>query len=452
MKKKLIVLTAAGLTVLLLASCGLLPRSQQQTPLATPATTLAPTPAMLTTPFPAATPVPTPVPTPAATPAPLPTPIVTPAPTVVPTMTPVTAPVNTNLPRITKNPTGETVKSGGKAQFVTRYENAKWAEWHFVSPDGTRDITYLDAQKEFTALKVIGGYTKDLTLDNIPGALNGWKVYCRFSNDYGAAKSESALITVSDTATQTQSGTATVTTASGNLPVVKKDPTGETVNVGGKAQFVTRYENAKIAEWHFISPDGTRDITYLDAQKEFPALKVINGYTKDLTLDNIPGALNGWKVYCHFTNDYGFTNSGAALITVNGQGAAKAATPTPTPTPAATAVPFVQRTGFEGRWAEEIAGRGQIQFSYRAEGGMNVTVTWGGSAFERACWTMTANAAGNDVMTYSNGHYWIETYTDETHYTVSNETFNGTGSFSLQNGKLLWHNDQTGEDSTFIPA
>ena len=65
-----------------------------------------------------------------------------------------------------------------------------------------------------------------------------------------------------------------------------------------------------------MSPDGSRDIDYALAEKEFPTMKIINGYTKDLTLDLIPAAANGWRVYCRFSNDAGSVKSGSALITV----------------------------------------------------------------------------------------------------------------------------------------
>lgn len=106
--------------------------------------------------------------------------------------------------------------------------------------------------------------------------------------------------------------------ASANLPSVTKDPTDETVPVNGKCQFVTRYENAELAEWHFVSPDGRWDLVYTDAQKLFPTLTIINGYAKDMTLDNIPVELNWWQVYCRFTNDAGSADSGFARITVLG--------------------------------------------------------------------------------------------------------------------------------------
>ena len=223
-----------------------------------------------------------------------------------------------------------------------------------------------------------------------------------------------------------------------NLPRVTKSPTDETVLVNGTCQFVSRYENARLAEWHFISPDGTRDIDYTKAQEEFPTLTVLNGYTKDLTLKTIPETLNGWRVYCRFSNDAGSVNTGSALITVlNGQG-------TPAPAP--------QSQGFEGRWAEEIAGRCQIVFSYKGEGSVYADISWSSSAAERSRWQMTADVYRDDIMVYDDAHYWYETWSDDRHFTVSDESFGGSGSFYMQDGKLHWHNDQTNEDTVFIPA
>ena len=151
-------------------------------------------PASQSTPEP--TPYSTPVPTPVLTPSP--TPFSTPAPTPAP-VTP--TPISANLPRITKNPSSEIVEANGKCQFVTRYENADIAEWHFVSPDGTTDIGYSTAQALFPTLKIINGFAKDMTLENIPSELNGWKVYCRFSNANGYTDTATATLTVKGTST-----------------------------------------------------------------------------------------------------------------------------------------------------------------------------------------------------------------------------------------------------------
>jgi hypothetical protein len=231
-----------------------------------------------------------------------------------------------------------------------------------------------------------------------------------------------------------------VPTPRSNLPRITKNPTDETVTAYGKCQFVTRYENADIAEWHFISPDGSLDATYRDVQNQFPSLIIKGGNTKDLTLDNIPEQLNGCRVYCRFSNYAGAVDTGSALITVL---PAQIITPPP-----ATA----QSQGFAGRWAEETAGRCQATFTRRNDGSMDVEIFWSGSAWERACWRLTANDSGRNMMSYDDGHYWIETYSDDNTFRISDESFYGRGSFTLYEGKLYWYNQDTGEETVLIPA
>ena len=190
MKKKTVLLLCLVLCVIILSACSLRPGTTKPTPVPTPVATRAPAPTP--TPLPTARPTPFPTPTPTPVPTPAPTPFPTPRPTPIPTP----APTPASLPVVTKPPYDETVEVNGSCQFVTRYQNAKLAEWHFVSPDGSRDLDYAQAEREFPTLKIINGFTKDLTLQNIPLALNGWRVYCRFSNDAGSVKSGTALITV----------------------------------------------------------------------------------------------------------------------------------------------------------------------------------------------------------------------------------------------------------------
>ena len=390
-------------------------------------TTAPPVTVVEPTPEPTPAPTPTPEPTPAPTPTPEPTPTPAPTPTPTPTPTPAPTPTPSNLPRITKDPTDEKVAVNGSCQFVTKYENADWAEWHFVSPDGKRDLDYKAAEKEFPTLKIVNGFAKDMTLQNIPETLNGWKVYCRFSNKNGSVNTGMAKITV------------TTDTAAG-APKVTKSPTGETVKAGESAWFVAKHEDAIWAVWHFVSPDGKRDLTYTDAAKEFPNLQIVNGDKPSLQLKNIPAELNGWKVYCAFRNNIGTTNTGTATITVTGGTAA------PTPSPAS------QRAGFEGRWAGENNARLSLVMTYKGEGSQSVDIVWGSAANVKARWTMTADVTKNDIMEYTDGHYWEEKYTDDTHFTKENEAFSQAGRFYLENGKLHWVNDNTGEHTILIPA
>ena len=102
-----------------------------------------------------------------------------------------------NAPKVTKDPTDETVKPGESAWFVAKHTGAILARWHFVSPQG-EDFTYSDdeVKQEFPQMKIVNGDQGTMQLQNIPLNANGWKVYCRYSNNSGTADTKSATITV----------------------------------------------------------------------------------------------------------------------------------------------------------------------------------------------------------------------------------------------------------------
>ena len=280
----------------------------------------APSAAPASTPAPAATPTPTPAPTPTPVPTPSPTPVVNPA----------------DLPAITKSPTSETVTAGGSCYFRADYKNAIWAVWHFVSPDGATDLSYEEAQKKFPEMQILNGMYSQMQLKNIPFELNGWKVYCRYSNRSGYSDTDTATITVKEKVVN-------------DLPVIKKSPTGETVAEGGSCYFKADYQNALWAVWHFVSPDGATDLSYEDMAKRYPDLQILNGMYSQMQLKNIPLELNGWKVYCRYSNRSGYTDTDTALLTVIARPAPANATPVQTPAPVqattaqtqATPAPFV---------------------------------------------------------------------------------------------------------------
>ena len=206
MRNKQLLTIMLVLAALMLSACGSRAETVHVTTTPTPEVTVS-------TPVPTLEPTPVPTPAPTLEPIPEPSPEPAPTPTPQPTPTPTPAP---KLPVITKDPGSEKVPVNGKCQFVTRYENAKLAEWHFVSPDGKKDLDYVQMQKEYPKLTIINGCGKDLTLENIPKALNGWKVYCRFSNDAGSVKTATALITVKEGLTPTPTGkTMTVYSSKG---------------------------------------------------------------------------------------------------------------------------------------------------------------------------------------------------------------------------------------------
>lgn len=336
MSKRYIGLIVCLLCVfLLLCACGLRKSSEVETTAPAPTVTVVtPTPAqeiivtaepVEATPAPTPVPVVTPAPTPVPTPVPTAEPVATPAPEPTPVPTP--APAAADLPIIRKSPTDESVLEGGSAYFVARYDNALWAVWHFVSPDGLTDLTYEEAAKQFPNMQILNGMYSTLELKNMPLELNGWKVYCQYRNRVGSTNTEKATITV----------TAKGSADPAKLPVVTKSPTGETVDAGGTAWFVANHRNAVWAAWHFVSPDAQTDLDYKEAAERFTGLQIVNGDKGNLQLKNIPAELNGWKVYCEYSNNFGSVKTDSALITVKG-----APTPAAAPAAAAPAAPAAQ--------------------------------------------------------------------------------------------------------------
>ena len=226
------------------------------------------------------------------------------------------------------------------------------------------------------------------------------------------------------------------------LPRVTKSPTDETVDEGGSCLFLAKYENAEMAVWHFVSPDGQTDMTYEAAQTAFPTMEILNGMYSNLQLRNIPYAANGWKVYCRYSNSgAGYVDTGMAVITV-----------IPKQNQAAASVPAAQNVSFNGNWADEETGLCQILFTYRDDSSRYVGILWRDTTGRRDCWNMTATAYSENVLIYEDGYHWAETYSNDNSYEVSDETWNGSGSFYIENGKLHWYNAQTGEEVILIPS
>ena len=124
----------------------------------------------------------------------------------------------------------------------------------------------------------------------------------------------------------------------GQLPVITKSPTKETVDKGGNCWFVAKADNYQSLAWHFVSPDGQTDLTGAAVQEAHPDMEILNATTPNLQLKSIPASANGWRVFCRYTNTAGYKDTDTAMITVRGADTAAAATPTPSPAPTAAVV------------------------------------------------------------------------------------------------------------------
>ena len=193
MKRFFLILLALTMVLALAAGnlTALAEGGSAETTTPTEAPTQAPTEAPTETPTEAPTQAPTEAPT---TPTEAPTEAPT-TPTEAPTEAPTTEPVP-GIPVVTKSPTGETVREGGFAEFVARADYCKDIIWHLRSPGGGTDVLVKDAGSQFPGLVVTGLNTERLGLNNIPMALNEWRVLAEFVGADGNVWSNSAIITV----------------------------------------------------------------------------------------------------------------------------------------------------------------------------------------------------------------------------------------------------------------
>ena len=132
--------------------------------------------------------------------------------------------VDAKLPRVTKSPTDETVEEGKQAEFVARYENAIWAVWKFISPDGNTVLRYDEAKDYFEGLVIIDGNYSHMILKKIPYSLNGWRVACEYRNNDGSVMTDMATITVIPKVTPTPEPTPVPTPEPTPVPTPVPSP------------------------------------------------------------------------------------------------------------------------------------------------------------------------------------------------------------------------------------
>lgn len=238
-----------------------------------------------------------------------------------------------------------------------------------------------------------------------------------------------------------QSDAETETEPAPVLPTVTKSPTDETVEEGGSCLFLAGYENAELAVWHFVSPDGQTDMTYEAAQTAFPSMEIRNGMFSNLQLSNIPYALNGWRVYCQYSNPgVGYVNTETARITVIAEQGGQ--------NQAGTGAAAVSgNVSFHGYWVRELdPERCQIVMNWVGDGSYQVFVAWATGQMVRSVWSMTATPAGADRLEYRGGDYWVETYESDGSYTVSDQRTGEAGTFFFDGGgRLIWDDVVMGE-------
>ena len=245
-----------------------------------------------------------------------------PAPTEKPTEPPTEKP-SEGTPKITKHPTGEKVIEGDSAVFIARADHVRQYAWEITIADAVLGV---DQLKSYIGgnVKVSGANSEKLTISNIPKALDGAYVRCRFVGAEESVYSEYAKITV----TALEKATPTVT----------KSPTDETVDEGGEASFVAAGKYILKYEWKLQAADG-KVYTCADAAKTFNSLKVSGANSEKLTLSNIPASLDGAKIFCEFSAGATVATDKAQLTVIPKPTEAPTEIPTEVPTEAPTEAP-----------------------------------------------------------------------------------------------------------------
>lgn len=190
------------------------------------------------------------------------------APTAAPT---VTTPPTNDPPKITKNPTGETVEVGGSAMFIARADNAKSFVWRLVSADTTNTVPAADGPSYFSGLQVSGTDTDTLVLSNIPQSLDGWCAECKFVNDYGTSFTTGAIITVKSKTPQVVTTPAPTPSVNNvKAPVINTQPRGVNQTVGSGATLTVKAistDGGTLAyQWYSSTTADAGDLTEIPGE------------------------------------------------------------------------------------------------------------------------------------------------------------------------------------------
>lgn len=101
----------------------------------------------------------------------------------------------------------------------------------------------------------------------------------------------------------------------GPTVVITKNPTSESLGIGGTTWFIAHANNASVVTWQAVSPDG-RIYSAAEALSLHPGL-ALDGINNDtLALRNVPLSLNGWGFQARFDGQGNSAVSTAAYIYV----------------------------------------------------------------------------------------------------------------------------------------
>lgn len=115
--------------------------------------------------------------------------------------------------------------------------------------------------------------------------------------------------------TVTATGLADIPVGSNGNITITKNPTSESLAIGGKTWFIAHATNADSHTWQLIDTIN-RVYTMSEAEAANPGLKLADVGGDTLELSNVPLSLNGWSAQAVFSNDQYKAASAPATIYV----------------------------------------------------------------------------------------------------------------------------------------
>ena len=107
----------------------------------------------------------------------------------------------------------------------------------------------------------------------------------------------------------------TPTPVPGPAVLITKNPSSESLAIGGKTWFIAHAENAYSLTWELVDPDGNiHSVSDAMAQHSGLLLEVLEGDT--IAVSNVPLSLNGWGVQARFDGQGNSATTSPAYIYV----------------------------------------------------------------------------------------------------------------------------------------
>ena len=135
-------------------------------------------------------------------------------------------------PEITKHPGSEDKKTGESTSFIARaypYDNVYWMA---IDPNGEH-VAVDSIGDKITGVTFTGTHSEQLFINNLTDAINGWKFYAVFSNNFGTSITGEAEVRVPAEPTPTPMPTPTPTPEPTPTPTPAPTPTAVLPASGG---------------------------------------------------------------------------------------------------------------------------------------------------------------------------------------------------------------------------